>query len=80
MLDLGLGFLASVARDRQALAIIDGDVRLNYAEWYRAISSVVAGLDALGLKPGDHIVTALTNCARRLVWALGLEAIASVPW
>ena len=46
-------------------------VRLTYAEWYRRISCVVAGLDMLGLKPGDHIVTALTNRheAATLHWA-----------
>ena len=38
MLDLGLSFLGSVARDPGALAIVDGDVRLSYAEWYRRIS------------------------------------------
>ena len=39
MLDLGPSFLASVARDPNALAIVDGDVRLTYAEWYRRISA-----------------------------------------
>ena len=34
MLDLGTSFLASVARDPEALAIVDGDVRLTYgASW-----------------------------------------------
>ena len=61
MLDLGTSFVASVARDPNALAIVDGDVRLSYAEWYRRISSVVFGLGMLGVKPGDHVVTALTN-------------------
>ncbi|MEA2928462.1 MAG: 2-furoate---CoA ligase, partial [Hyphomicrobiales bacterium] len=53
MLDLGTSFLASVARDPTALAIVDGDVRLSYAQWYQRISQVVAGLDMLGLKQGD---------------------------
>ncbi len=43
MLDLGTSFLASVARDPRALAIVDGDLRLTYAEWYRRISSVGRG-------------------------------------
>ena len=51
MLDLGTSFLASVARDPQALAIVDGGVRFTYAEWYRRISALVAGFDPLGLKP-----------------------------
>src|SRR5437764_6350849 len=61
MFDLGTSFLASVARDPNALAIVDGTLRLTYQEWYRRISSVVAGFDALGLKPGDHLVTVLQN-------------------
>src|SRR3954452_19962571 len=61
MFDLGTSFLASVARDPDTLAIVDGAVRLTYKEWYARISSVVAALDALGLKPGDHLVTLLQN-------------------
>ena len=81
MLDLGTGFLASVARDPNALAVVDGDVRLTYAEWYRRISSVVAGLDALGLKPGDHIVTVLQNRweAATLHWACQFAGIVITP-
>ena len=61
MLDLGTSFLASVSRDPNALAIVDGGVRLTYAQWYRRISALVAGFDRLGLQPGDHLVTALQN-------------------
>ena len=81
MLDLGLSFVASVARDPNALAIVDGDVRLSYAEWYRRISAVVAGLDALGLKAGDHLVTALQNRweAATLHWACQFAGIIITP-
>src|SRR5581483_9169561 len=81
MLDLGLSFLASVARDPDALAIVDGEVRLTYAKWYRRISAVVAGFDALGLKPGDHLVTALTNRweAATLHWACQFAGIIITP-
>src|SRR4029079_17558182 len=48
MLDLGTSFVASVARDPDALAIVDGEVRLSYAQWYRQISALVAGFDRLG--------------------------------
>src|ERR1700744_1683058 len=61
MLDLGTGFLACVARDPDALALVDGDVRLNYAEWLKKISALVSAFDRLGLKPGDHLVTVLQN-------------------
>jgi 2-furoate---CoA ligase len=81
MLDLGLSFVASVARDPQAPAIVDGALRLTYAEWYRRISAVVAGFDALGLKPGDHLVTALTNRweAATLHWAGQFAGIIITP-
>ncbi|HMK78458.1 MAG TPA: AMP-binding protein [Xanthobacteraceae bacterium] len=81
MLDLGTSFIASVARDPDALALVDGAARLTYAQWYRRISSVVAGLDALGLRRGDHIVTALTNRheAATLHWACQLAGVIITP-
>jgi 2-furoate---CoA ligase len=81
MLDLGLSFLASVARDPGALAIVDGDVRLSYAQWYRRISALVDGFDAVGLKAGDHLVTALTNRweAASLHWACQFTGIIITP-
>ena len=56
MFDLGTSFLASVARDPNALAIVDGTLRLTYKEWYGRISSVVAGFDALGLRSGGGAI------------------------
>src|SRR6478736_9166313 len=81
MFDLGTSFLASVARDPDALAIADGTLRLTYQEWYRRISSVVAGLDALGLKPGDHLVTVLQNRweAATIHWACPFAGIIVTP-
>src|ERR1700681_1306785 len=81
MLDLGLSFLGSVARDPGALAIVDGDVRLSYADWFRRICALVAGFDAIGLKPGDHLVTALTNRweAASLYWACQFAGIIITP-
>jgi 2-furoate---CoA ligase len=81
MLDLGTSFLASVARDPNALAIVDGDVRLTYAQWYRRISALVAGLDRLGLKPGDHLVTLLQNNwqAATIHWACQFAGVIITP-
>jgi 2-furoate---CoA ligase len=81
MLDLGLSFLGSVARDPKALAIVDGEVRLTYADWYRRISALVAGFDAIGLKAGDHLVTALANRweAASLHWACQFAGIIVTP-
>jgi 2-furoate---CoA ligase len=81
MLDLGTSFLASVARDPQALAIVDGPVRMSYAEWYRKISSLVAGFDEMGLMPGDHLVTVLQNRweAATIHWACQFAGIVITP-
>src|SRR5262245_16618936 len=81
MLDLGTSFLASVARDPDALAIVDGDVRLTYSAWYERISALVAGLDALGLKGGDHLVTVLQNRwqAATIHWACQFAGITVTP-
>ena len=81
MLDLGTSFLASVARDPEALAIVDGDLRLTYRAWYRTISALVAGFDALGLAPGDHLVTLLQNRweAATIHWACQFAGIIITP-
>jgi 2-furoate---CoA ligase len=81
MLDLGTSFVASVERDPKALAIVDGDVRLTYADWYAKISSVVRALDELGLKPGDHLVTVLQNRweAATIHWACQFAGIIITP-
>ena len=81
MLDLGTSFMASVARDPDALAIVDGGLRLSYAQWYRHISALVAGFDAIGLKAGDHLVTALQNRweAATLHWACQFAGIVITP-
>jgi 2-furoate---CoA ligase len=81
MLDLGTSFIASVARDPTAVAIVDGDLRLTYSQWYARISSVVALFDELGLKPGDHIVTALQNRweAATIHWACQFAGIVITP-
>src|SRR5581483_12492471 len=57
------------------------DVRLSYAQWYRRISAVVAGFEAIGLKAGDHLVTALTNRweAATLHWACQFAGIIITP-
>ena len=81
MLDLATSFIASVARDPHALAIVDGDIRLTYADWYKRISAIAAGLDAIGLTPGDHLVTLLQNRweAATLHWACQFAGVIITP-
>ena len=81
MLDLGTTFVASVARDPDALAIVDGPLRLTYAQWYRKVSALVAAFDQLGLTAGDHLVTVLTNRweAATLHWACQFAGLVITP-
>src|SRR5712692_6796283 len=81
MLDLGTSFLSSVERDPGALAIVDGPLRLTYAQWYRRISAVVTGCHELGLKPGDHVVTVLQNRweAATIHWACQFAGVIITP-
>jgi 2-furoate---CoA ligase len=81
MLDLGTSFLASVARDPDALALVDGELRLTYDAWYRKISALVAGFDDLGLRPGDHLVTLLQNRweAATIHWACQFAGVIITP-
>jgi 2-furoate---CoA ligase len=81
MLDLGTSFVASVARDPNALAVVDDGIRLTYAQWYARLSSLVTSFDRVGLKPGDHLATMLQNCeaAATLHWACQLAGIVITP-
>ena len=81
MSSLGRAFLAAAARDPAACAIVDGDRRLTYAGWLHRIGRVVAGLDALGLRPGDHLVTVLRNRleAATLHWACQFAGVVITP-
>jgi 2-furoate---CoA ligase len=81
MLDLGQSFVGSVARDPHSLAIVDGALRLTYAQWYKRISALAAAFDSLGLKPGDHVVTVLQNRweAATLHWACQFAGLIITP-
>ncbi|MGD2141471.1 MAG: AMP-binding protein [Burkholderiales bacterium] len=61
MLDLGRSFLASVERSPGAIAVVDGDIRLSYAEWMTRLSALAGGLSALGLRSGDHLLVIMQN-------------------
>lgn len=61
MFDLGRTFLQSVERRPHRLAIVDGSVRLTYAEWSERILCVSGALAALGLARGDHLAVVLQN-------------------
>ncbi|NBS58974.1 MAG: long-chain fatty acid--CoA ligase, partial [Betaproteobacteria bacterium] len=81
MFDLGRTFLQSVERRPERLAIVDGAVRLTYAEWHERIRCVAGALDALGLKRGDHLVVVLQNRweMATLHWACQMLGIIVTP-
>ncbi|MBW3096668.1 AMP-binding protein [Pseudohoeflea coraliihabitans] len=81
MLDLGRSLIASVARMPNALALVDGDVRLSYEAWFSQISALVAGLSDMGLTRGDRILVAMQNnrAAASLHWACQMAGVITVP-
>ena len=81
MFDLGRTILASAERNAQALAIVDGQVRLTYGEWAGLIGRLADGLRALGLEPGDHVVTVLQNRWQMATihWACQVAGLIATP-
>ena len=81
MLDLGRTLLYVAERDPCAVAIIDGHTTLTYADWLDRILRTVAGLDAIGLRRGDHLVTILQNRleSATLHWACQLAGVVVIP-
>lgn len=81
MLDLGRSFLASVERNPDAVAMVDGERRLTYQQWFAVIQSLAAGLKGLGLARGDHLVVVLQNRweMATLHWACQFAGIVMTP-
>lgn len=61
MFDLGRTFLASVERRPDDIAVVDGDLRLTYAQWFEHVRRVAGGLEKLGITRGHHLITVLQN-------------------
>lgn len=81
MLDLGTTFLQSVERHPQALALVDDGVRWTYRQWHGEIARIAAGLERLGLRRGDRLLSVLQNRhqAATLHWACQFAGIVIVP-
>lgn len=60
-MDLGTIIDAAVARDPDALAFVDGDVRKSFAQWHDDICRLAGGLQKMGLSRGDHLVAIMAN-------------------
>ncbi len=81
MLDLGRSFLASVERSPDQLALVDGDLRLTYGEWFEYVAALAGGLQEIGLQRGDHLVALLQNRweMATLHWACQFAGIIITP-
>ena len=51
-MNLGEVFYRQMLRERNVEAIVDGDTRRTYAQWYEDICAVAGGLKQSGIKPG----------------------------
>ena len=81
MLDLGRSLIAVAERSERATAIVDGGLRLTYAEWLDRVLRVAAALRALDLRHGDHVLSLLQNRweAATLHWACQLAGLIMTP-
>jgi 2-furoate---CoA ligase len=81
MEDNGRGLIATVERDPDVIAIVDGQKRISYAVLLKMARHVAGGLDDMGLQKGDHVVTLLQNTwhAAVLHWACQISGIIITP-
>ncbi len=80
-MDIGATFRAAVEREPNAVAIVDGTIRLTYAQWQERIGCVVSGLQRRGVGPGDRVATVLKNSEpmATLYWATQLLGATFTP-
>jgi 2-furoate---CoA ligase len=81
MLDLGRTLIASVERQPNAIAVVDGANRFTYGAWFDTVRRLVGGLDALGLNKGDRLAVVLQNRWEMAAvhWACQLAGLVVVP-
>lgn len=68
----------SAARFRDKVAIIDGDVRVTYAQFDRMVTGVAAGLAEAGVGPGDRVALLSRNCLDFATLAWGAARLGSI--
>ena len=81
MLDVGTTLIAAAERDPAKLALVDGELRLDYAGLLERAGRVAAGLQQLGLPKGSKLLVVLQNRAEMAIlhWAAQLAAFVITP-
>ena len=81
-MNLGKVLFRHVLREGAAEAIVDGETRRTYDDWYRDICAVAGGLKLRGLKSGDHFVAVLSNRyeTATLYWACQMLGAIFTPF
>jgi acyl-CoA synthetase (AMP-forming)/AMP-acid ligase II len=62
----------------EAVAIVDGDIRLTYAQLSDAVMSAARALGASGVAPGDRVAIWAANSARWIAAALAIYSAGAV--
>ena len=81
-MNLGKVFYRQILREGGAEAIVDGEIRRTYRDWYEEICAVAGGLQHRGLKSGDHFVAVLSNRYQTatLYWACQMLGAIFTPF
>ncbi|BCY11521.1 (2,3-dihydroxybenzoyl)adenylate synthase [Actinoplanes sp. L3-i22] len=66
-------------RSGDDIALVDGELRISYAELDARADRTAAGFAALGISPGDRVVVQLPNTADFVVALFGLIRAGAVP-
>lgn len=80
-MNLGQAFQRAVTRAPDAIAIVDGDRRQTFAEWYDSVCRVAGGLRGAGVAPGDHVAAVMKNRweMATLAWASYMAGAVFTP-
>src|SRR5262249_20217974 len=80
-MDLGSAFAAAVMRQPRQEALVEGNRRMTYVDWYRDIASVAGGLQDMGLRASDHLAVVMRNRYEMatLYWACHLLGVVFTP-
>jgi 2-furoate---CoA ligase len=81
-MNLGEVLYRHMLRDPGAVAIVDGNTRRSFGDWYEDIRAVAGGLQTNGLKPGDHFVAVLSNRyeTATIYWACQMLGLIFTPF